>query len=117
MKDNKIYKAAKTEAEWLRYYAHNKERDLEPFDNCTFYDRLPSIGYAKVNTPLSSRCPTFHITSQSLVTDCDLDELIIISGPRNHSENTYTPLEYFLVCNKIPKSIKYELIAIILGKS
>jgi len=113
MKDNEIYKAAKTEADWLRYYAHRKERDECVYDNCEFYDKIPSIGYAKVVTPLAQRCAMMYVTGLQLVTDCKLNQLAIVSGPRNHSMNVYTPLEYFLASKNVPQDIKDELIRII----
>lgn len=90
---NEIFKLAKLEAEWLRYYGHVDSRKEEKFEDINFYDRLISIGYCKKPTPLSQRCPMGYIDG--------LDENPnIIYGPRNHKKGVYTPLEY-IIYNKI----------------
>ena len=40
----KMWKSAKTEAEWLRYYGHIDSRLTEEFNDVNFYDRIISIG-------------------------------------------------------------------------
>ena len=53
----KIFKLAKVEAEWISHYGHEDSRKDEQFEDFLFYDRMKSIGYAKVYTPLYLRCP------------------------------------------------------------
>jgi hypothetical protein len=96
MNEKKLWQFADTEADWLRYYGHASTRGTETFDDADFYDRMISIGYAKVNTPLWSRCPMGFITGPKPVLECDIEELEFVSGPRNHENNVYTPLEYFI---------------------
>ena len=43
----KMWKCAKTEAEWFRYYGHEESRMSEDFLDVNFYDRVQSIGYTK----------------------------------------------------------------------
>lgn len=91
----KIFKTAKTEAEWLRYYGHVDSRNEEQFQDILFYDRMFPIGYSKVHTPLAIRCPMGYVNSLEM-------EYIkeIITGPRNHSKSIYTCLE-FVIYNKV----------------
>lgn len=95
---NKIYMLAENEAQWLHYYGYRPSRDKEQFDNHTFYDRLESIGYAKRVTELSLRCTRAYITGKNdkPVLECGFDELVFTSGPRNHMNNVFTPLEYVI---------------------
>lgn len=96
MKLEEIWKSASTEADWLRYYGHRDTRMSEKFEDEKFYDRIISIGYAKVVTPLVVRCAMNHITSHKNVMESEVSDLYFTSGPRNHSNNVYTPLEYLI---------------------
>ena len=80
----KILKAAETEADWLRYYGHSETRMIEKFEDCNFYDRIISIGYAKRNIPLAQRCSMLNITSDKSVLDSDVVELKEEYSLRNH---------------------------------
>lgn len=91
----KIFKLAKLESEWLKYYGHISSREEETFDDELFYNRMKSIGYAKVNSPLYERCPMGYVSSLN-----PENVTILGSGPRNHSKSVYTPLE-FVIYNKI----------------
>lgn len=91
-----IYKSAENEASWLKYYGHRDSRMSEEFKDETFYDRLVSIGYAKVNMPLPSRCVMICISSERPVMNSSVDELFYKPSPRNHNDNIYTPLEYVI---------------------
>lgn len=93
MEIEKIKKLASTEADWLRYYGYVESRKEEKFEDVGFYDRMQPIGYSKVWTPLSIRCP------MAFVTGLDLDATVT-SGPRCHEKGVYTPLE-FVIYNKI----------------
>jgi len=101
MKLEELNKYAEQEASWLRYYGNGfpEERIVEKFEDAKFYDRITSIGYTKRVIPLSNRCAAYYITADKPVLECELDELIGISGPRNHEENIYTALEYSLAKN------------------
>lgn len=91
----KIFKLAKVEAEWISHYGHEDSRRDEQFEDFLFYDRMQTIGYAKVYTPLYLRCPMGFINS------LDINSITeIIYGPRNHKNNVYTCLE-FVIYNKI----------------
>ena len=93
MTENELFKAAKQELEWLRYYVHVDSR-LALTSESEIYKDLQSIGYAKKNTPLDLRCAPCIITSNNLIyEESKIDELFIIPSPRNHDENRYTPLE------------------------
>jgi hypothetical protein len=83
----KILRLAKTEAEWMRYYGHESSRKEERFEDIGFYDRMLPIGYSKVYTPLSHKCPMGFVDS------LDPDSARVVSGPRDHSRGIYTPLE------------------------
>lgn len=89
-----IVKLAKEEAELLKYYGYRESRKEEQFNDILFYNRMKSIGYCKTETLLDRRCPRSFINSLS-INDFDL-----ISGPRNHTDSVYTPLE-FVIYNKI----------------
>lgn len=91
-----IYKLADNEADWLKYYGERNSRESENFEDDKFYDRLLSIGYAKVNTPLPIRCSRGYVSSERPVIESDASEIEPISGPRNHDKNVYTPLEYII---------------------
>lgn len=92
----KILKAAQTEADWLRYYGHSETRMIEKFEDCKFYDRITSIGYAKKNIPLPQRCSMLNITSDKPVLESDITELKEEYSLRNHDNNVYTALEYLI---------------------
>jgi hypothetical protein len=112
LKLEKILKAAKTEAEWLKYYGHSETRMSEKFEDANFYDRIISIGYAKRNLPLPNRCSMLNITSDKPVLKSGLEELREEYSLRNHEKNVYTCLEYL-----IGKGIESdELIKIIRGE-
>ncbi len=92
---NKIFKLAKIEAEWVSHYGHEDSRKNEKFKDFLFYDRIQTIGYAKVYTPLYLRCPMGYVNS------LDINSIKeIIYGPRNHEKHVYTCLE-FVIYNKI----------------
>ena len=92
----RILKAAQTEADWLRYYGHSETRMIEKFEDCKFYDRITSIGYAKRNIPLPNRCSMLNITSDKLVLESGVEELREEYSLRNHDRNVYTALEYIM---------------------
>jgi hypothetical protein len=96
MKLEELWKLAKTEAEWLRYYGHSETRLSEKFNDEKFYDRIVGIGYTKVVIPLPVRCSMGNITSNKPLMESSIDDLYIIGSPRNHSKNVYTPLEYLI---------------------
>ena len=96
---NKILKAAKTEADWLRYYGFREDRLLEKFDDHKFYDRIRSIGYTKTIIPLHSRCAMMCLTSNYPVLETNINNLTIIHQTRNHTNNIYTALEYLIYKN------------------
>lgn len=96
MLKNKIWIAAKNEADWLRYYGHVDTRMSEDFNDHLFYSRIKSIGYTKRKVDLVSRCSMAFVTSYKSVLESELDDLIIVSGPVNHSANVYTALEFFV---------------------
>lgn len=88
------------ETQWLKYYGYRPDRKSDMYDDHLFYDRIQSIGYAKVVTPLSNRCVAAFITSDKPVLTSSIEELYVIHRLRNHKENIYSPLEY-LMANKI----------------
>lgn len=90
-----IFKNAKIEAEWIRYYGHVLSRNEETFHDILFYDRMYPIGYSKVYTPLYQRCPVGYVNNLDINLNIE-----ICYGPRNHSKNIYTCLE-FIIYNKI----------------
>jgi hypothetical protein len=92
----KIWKSAKTEAEWLKYYGHVDTRMNEKFQDVNFYDRIISIGYAKKNISLPQRCSMLNVTSDKPVLDSDIIELKEEYSLRNHDNNIYTALEYLI---------------------
>ena len=102
----KIFKLAKIEAEWMRYYGFVDSRIEEKFDDIDFYDRMIPIGYSKVYTPLVQKCPMGFV-------DClDPENCEVVYGPRNHEKRIYTALE-FVIYNKIEGYI--DLINLIKG--
>lgn len=103
----KIFKLAKIEAEWMRYYGFVDSRMEEKFDDINFYDRMIPIGYSKVYTPLVKKCPMGYVNSL----DPELSE--VVYGPRDHKNSIYTPLE-FVIYNKVDGYL--DLIKIIKGK-
>ena len=103
MNYNEIYILAKKEAEWLRYYGHSESRSADNFDDEKFYDRIISIGYTKRVIPLPNRCAMDYISSklwEVSVMDVETDNIVSVSGPRNHEKNIYTPLEYIIGARK-----------------
>lgn len=102
-----LNKYTSQEASWLKYYASSQEgedpnrttRLTDKYNDVMFYDRLIGIGYTKKVIPLSNRCPACYITSKKPVLESSIEELEVISGPRNHSLNVYTPLEYVFALN------------------
>jgi hypothetical protein len=92
----KMWKCAKTEAEWFRYYGHEESRMSEDFSDVNFYDRVQSIGYTKRVIELYQRCSMLNVTSDKPVLECEIGDLEIANEPRNHSKNIYTALEYFI---------------------
>lgn len=94
-KIKEIFKLAKGEAEWLKYYGHKESRNDESFLDFLFYDRMYSIGYCKVPTPLYIRCPLGYVNSLDVKYSTKIQ-----TGPRNHSKHIYTCLE-FVIYNKI----------------
>lgn len=109
----KMWKSAKTEAEWLKYYGHDVSRLSEQFDDINFYDRIESIGYTKRVIPLHLRCSMLSITSNKPVLECKINELEITHSYRNHEKNIYTALEYFIGTGMA----KDQLIKIIRGEN
>lgn len=103
---NKIFKLAKTEAEWMRYYGYVDSRKEEKFHDINFYDRMLPIGYSKVYTPLVQKCPMGYVNS------LDVDKAEVVFGPRDHEKGVYTPLE-FVIYNKVEGYL--ELIKLIKG--
>ena len=95
----KIWKSAKTEAEWLKYYGHVDTRMGEKFEDVNFYDRIVSIGYAKKNIPLPQRCSMLNVTSDKPVLESDITELKDAYTLRDHDRNVYTALEYLISKN------------------
>jgi hypothetical protein len=108
----KIWKSAKTEAEWLKYYGHVDTRMSEKFEDVNFYDRIISIGYAKKNIPLPQRCSMLNVTSDKPVLESDIIDLKEEYSLRNHDNNVYTALEY-LIAKRIGTE---QLIKIIKGE-
>jgi len=102
----KIFKLAKTEAEWMRYYGHIDSRISETFKDIEFYERMLPIGYSKVYTPLDHKCPMGYVNS------LDLEKAEVVYGPRNHERGVYTPLEY-VIYNKVDGYL--DLIKLIKG--
>lgn len=96
MKLEELWKLARNEADWLRYYGHSETRLSEKFNDEKFYDRIIGIGYTKVVIPLPSRCSMGNITSDKPVMESSINDLYIISSPRDHSKNVYTTLEYLI---------------------
>lgn len=96
MELEKLWKSATTEADWLRYYGHSDTRLSEKFEDEKFYDRIISIGYTKRVITLPERCAMCYITSDKPVMESDINDIRFVSGPRNHENNVYTPLEYFI---------------------
>ncbi len=92
----KMWKYAKTEAEWLRYYGHKESRMLEEFSDANFYDRIKSIGYTKRVIELHQRCSMMNVTSDKPVLESDISDLRQECSLRNHDKNIYTALEWFI---------------------
>jgi hypothetical protein len=104
MTNEELNKHADQETSWLKYYGSSQEnesgdpnkttRKSDPYNDANFYDRITSIGYTKRVIPLPARCPAGYITSKKPVLESTVEELEYVSGPRNHENNVYTPLEY-----------------------
>ena len=92
----KIWKSARVEADWLRYYGHSESRMSEKFEDVNFYDRIISIGYAKRNISLDQRCSMLNVTSDKPVLESEISELKEEYSLRNHDKNVYTSLEYLI---------------------
>ena len=92
----KMWKCARTEAEWLRYYGHEESRKSEDFSDVNFYDRIKSIGYTKRVIQLHQRCSMMNITSDKPVLESEISELRVARETRNHGKNVYTALEWFI---------------------
>ena len=92
----KMWKSAKTEADWLRYYGHSDSRLSEDFSDVNFYDRIKSIGYTKRVIELHQRCSMLNITSDKPVLESDISELKVADTWRDHDRNIYTALEWFI---------------------
>jgi hypothetical protein len=92
----RMWKSAKTEAEWLKYYGHEISRLEEDFSDEKFYDRIQSIGYTKRVISLHQRCSMLNVTSDKPVLESDITELVISNSSRNHDNNIYTALEYLI---------------------
>lgn len=107
MKKEDLKKYVDQEVSWLYYYGSQQEsedpnrttRKTELYNDVLFYDRLISIGYTKKVIPLHMRCPAVFITSIKPVLESSIEELEIITGPRNHVNNIFTPLEYAFYFN------------------
>jgi hypothetical protein len=108
----KMWRSAKTEAEWLKYYGHQESRLVEDFSDVNFYDRIQSIGYTKRVTALYQRCSMLNVTSDKPVLECGISELKISDTNREHSKNIYTALEYFIGTGMA----KEQLIKVIRGE-
>lgn len=99
MTKEEFQKLVDHEASWLKYYGFAVTRTTELYNDVTFYDRIQSIGYTKRVILLSNRCVAAHITSKRPVLESSIEELEIVSGPRNHEINVFTPLEYAFANN------------------
>jgi hypothetical protein len=107
MTNEDLNKYIDQETSWLKYYGSAQEsedpnrttRITELYNDAKFYDRLIGIGYTKKVIPLYNRCPACCITSSKPVLESTIEELEVVSGPRNHEKNIYTPLEYMLANN------------------
>ena len=108
----KMWKCAKTEAEWLKYYGHVDSRMSEDFSDVNFYDRIQSIGYTKRVIELHQRCSMMNVTSDKPVLESEISDLRIANETKNHSKNVYTALEWFIgtgmATNQLIKIIKCE---------
>lgn len=91
-----MWKSAKTEADWLRYYGHKDSRMSEEFLDANFYDRIESIGYTKRVIELHQRCSMLNVTSDKPVLESDISDLREEYSLRNHDKNVYTALEWFI---------------------
>jgi hypothetical protein len=103
-----LKKYATQEADWLSYYGYRLDRESDPMDY-KFYSRIHGIGYAKKNIDVDRRCPAVYLMAKFDIFNSKLEDLEIVSGPRDWINNIYTPLEY-CIKNDI---IKDELIKIV----
>jgi len=110
MSEIELLKAAEHEANWLRYYTYAPYKTINHFNDYTFYDKVESIGYTKVVTPLWERCAAMRITSNKNVIESEISELFISNINRNHAANTYTPLEYIIATNHPSKENLIKII-------
>jgi hypothetical protein len=99
MTEKELDSFTEQEVSWLRYYGLESSRDAELFNDALFYDRMASIGYCKRVIALWRRCPQVYITSDIPVMEAAVEDLKAVSGPRDHENNVYTPLEYVFVKN------------------
>ena len=107
MKKEDLKKYVDQEVSWLHYYGSQQEseepnkttRKTELYNDVLFYDRLISKKKKKKVIPLHMRCPAVFITSIKPVLESSIEELEIITGPRNHENNIFTPLEYAFYFN------------------
>ena len=93
-----LNKYAEQEASWICYYGITETRKSDSYNDAKFYDRVLDIGdvtHAK-RIPLPLRCAACGLTSKRPVLESTVEELEITSGPRNHKDNIFTPLEYVL---------------------
>ena len=95
---SELWVIALEEADWIRYYGNLKYRRDDDFRDTKFYERIDSIGSRsdKMCNSLSIRISMKFITSDRPVLESDISDLRFVSGPRNHSKNRYTVLEYFI---------------------
>jgi hypothetical protein len=93
MTEEELFKCAKQELEWLRYYSHVDSREAFSVESDIYTDLKP-IGYAKKNLPLDARCVPCIITSNNPInSETLIDNLFVIGSSRNKNQNKYSPLE------------------------
>jgi hypothetical protein len=93
MTEEELFKAAKQELEWLRYYSHIDSREAFSLESDIYRDLQP-IGYAKKNLPLDIRCVPCIITSYNPINSkTSTEDLFVIGSSRNKIQNKYSPLE------------------------
>lgn len=97
MRKEELFKYVDTEVQGLRYYALKTTRDLLDI-NLSIYDTLKSIGYTKRVLELDRRCGHSRVTSnEPLTKDTPIESVEFIGSPRNHSQNIYTGLEFWIM--------------------
>jgi hypothetical protein len=107
MTEKELDRSAEQECSWLHYYGHDEARRIDEYNDVDFYNRLKSIGYCKRVIKLDRRCPAYCISSDKPVLESTIEELQMVSGPRDHSNNVYTPLEYVMY-NKIGRYLEFK---------